>query len=47
MKKLAAFLVILTLLMASAVPVLGEGVYVISENGDAIKIFEDAANGTR
>lgn len=43
MKKLAAFLVILTLLMASAVPVLGEGVYVISENGDAIKIFEDAA----
>jgi hypothetical protein len=43
MKKLAAFLIFLMLLMVSAVPVIGEGVYVISENGDAIQIFEDVA----
>lgn len=42
MKKLAALLAIFILLAAWAVPVLGEGIYVDSENGDKIKIFEDA-----
>ena len=42
MKKLAALLVILIFLTASAVPVLGEGIYVNSESGDRIQIFEDA-----
>ena len=42
MKKLAALLAIFILLAAWAVPVLGEGIYVNSENGDKIKIFEDA-----
>ncbi|HOQ07121.1 MAG TPA: polymer-forming cytoskeletal protein [Clostridiales bacterium] len=42
MKKLAALLVILLVLTVSAVPVQGEGIYVNSDSGDEIRIFENA-----
>ncbi len=42
MKKAAAVLIILAILVFSVVPVLGEGVFVISGSGDNIKILEDS-----
>jgi hypothetical protein len=42
MRKLAAFLIILLIILTSAVSSYGEGIYVSSDNDDIIRIFEDA-----
>jgi len=43
MKKLTVLIIAVMLIVLSSVPVMAEGIYVNSKNGDLIRLFEDAA----